>query len=182
MNNHSQDSQPKSVNLSFREKLFDSFKTKYPNIHALFVTTNIIGIWSGAVLISDSWAQGINLISEPVPEFSPITFMRHWGLLMLGLLLLLIDDLSLKELIFMKKTDSEKPIELMNFRERVFHEFKINYPNLSSIYTLLAIVISWCGIWGMLWGIPIQPFWRSIATIFIGFFLLYIDDLKLDEL
>lgn len=182
MNSSGKDSPPTSINLSFREKFFNIFKTKYPNIHALFVTINIIGIWSGAVLISDSWAQGINLISEPIPEFSLIVFMRHWALLMLGLLLLLIDDLSLKELIFMKKTASEKPIELMNFRERIFHDFKTNHPNLSSIYTLLAIVISWCGIWGILWDIPIQPFWRSLATICLGFFLLYIDDLKLDEL
>ena len=182
MNSSERDSSPQSTNPSFREKFFESFKNKYPNIHALFVTTNIIGVWSGAVLISDSWAQGINLISEPVTEFSLIVFMRHWALLMLGLLLLLIDDLSLQELIFMKKTASEKPVELMNFRERVFHEFKTNYPNLSSIYTLLAIVISWCGIWGMIWDIPIQPFWRSLATICLGFFLLYIDDLKLDEL
>lgn len=182
MNSFDKDSPSPSANLSFREKFFDIFKNKYPNIHALFVTINIIGIWSGAVLISDSWAQGINLISEPVAEFSLIVFMRHWALLMLGLLLLLIDDLSLKELIFMKKTPSEKPIELMNFRERIFHDFKTNYPNLSSIYTLLAIVISWCGIWGMIWDIPIQPFWRSLATICLGFLLLYIDDLKLDEL
>lgn len=182
MNNPVKNSSENSVNLSWREKFFAAFKTRYPNIHALYVTTNIIGIWSGAVLISDSWAQGINLIIEPTPEFSFLTFMRHWALLMLGLALLLLDDLSLQELIFMKKTNSEKPIASMNKRERIFHNFKINYPNLSSIYTLLAIVISWCGIWGMLWGIPIQPFWRSLLTIFLGFFLLYIDDLKLDEL
>lgn len=182
MNSSDKDSSLQSINSSFRERFFDIFKTKYPNIHALFVTINIICIWSGAVLISDSWAQGINLITEPIAEFSLITLMRHWALLMFGLLLLLIDDLSLKELIFMKKTASEKPIKLMNVRERIFHEFKTNYPNLSSIYTLLAIVITWCGIWGILWDIPIQPFWRSLATICLGFFLLYIDDLKLDEL
>lgn len=182
MNNQVKDSQQKSTNLSFREKFFSTLKTKYPNLHALYVTINIIGIWSGAVLISDSWAQGINLITEPTPEFSLITFMRHWALLMFGLFLLLIDDLSLKELIFMTKTINEKPVANMNTRERIFHNFKINHPNLSSIYNLLAIVVSWCGIWGILWGIPIQPFWRSLITIFLGFFLLYIDDLKLDEL
>ena len=176
------DSQEDSANCSWREKFFTALKTKYPNLHALYVTTNIIGIWSGAVLISDSWAQGINLMLEPTPEFSLTIFMRHWALLTLGLVLLLLDDSSLKELIFMKKTESEKPVEDMNTREKIFHSFKINYPNLSSIYNLLAIIISWCGIWGMLWGIPIQPFWRSLITIFLGFFLLYIDDLKLDEI
>lgn len=101
---------------------------------------------------------------------------------MLGLTMLLLDDLSLKELLLMKKTPSEKDIKDMNLMEKVFHYFKIRYPNLSTIYTLMAIIISWCGIWGLLWDIPIQPFWRSLLTIFLGFFLLYIDDLKLEEL
>ncbi|MFE1746302.1 hypothetical protein [Coleofasciculus sp. H7-2] len=100
----------------------------------------------------------------------------------LALTMLLLDDLSLKELLFMKKTPSEKAVEDMNSREKVFHYFKTKYSNLSTIYTLIAIIISWCGIWGLLWDIPMQPFWRSLLTIFLGFFLLYIDDLKLDEI
>ena len=105
------------------------------------------------MLISDSWAQGINLIMEPTPEFSLTIFMRHWALLILGLVLLLLDDLSLQELIFMKKTANEKPVASMNIRERIFHTFKLNYPNLSSIYTLLAIIISWCGmVFGVYFG------------------------------
>jgi len=93
--------QKSSVNVSLRSQFFATFKTKYPNIHALYVTINIIGIWSGAVLISDSWAQGINLMVEPIPKFSFVTFMHHWALLMLGLFLLFLDDLSVKELILL---------------------------------------------------------------------------------
>ena len=168
--------------LSAREKFFETFKKKYPNIHALYTTTCIIGIWSGAVLISDSWAVGDNLLTAPAPEFSLEIFLRHLALLILGLILLLIDDLSLEELVMMRKTPMEKELEQMNSREKLFYNFKEKYPNLASIYTMLAIIISWCGIWGFLWGIPIQPFWRSLMSIFLGFFLLYIDDLKLDEL
>lgn len=167
---------------SFRQKFFDTLKTQYPNLHSLYVTSCIIGIWSGAILISDSWARGDNLMAAPADPFNFYIIMRHFGLLMLGLLMLLLDDLSLKELMFMRKTESEKPIEKMNMREKFFHTLKDKYPNLATIYTLLAIIFSWCGIWGLYWDIPAQPFWRSIATVLGGFFLLYIDDMKLDEL
>ncbi|NEO35735.1 MAG: hypothetical protein F6J90_05125 [Moorea sp. SIOASIH] len=167
---------------SLRERFFDTLKTKYPNIQALYVTTCIIAIWSGVILISDSWAQGTNLLHEPAPDFALKVVMRHFALLMLGLLMLWIDDLSLQELVVMKKTPIEKDFEEMNSREKLFYHFKTKYPNLSTMYTMIAIIISWCGIWGLLWDIPIQPFWRSLMTIFLGFFLLYIDDFKLDEL
>lgn len=167
---------------SRREKFFDALKNKHPNLHTLYVVSSIIGIWSGAIYISDSWAHGVNLLAEPTPAFSIEVVMRHVGLLMFGLLLLLLDDLSLKELMIGRKTPSEKPTEDMSFREKIFHNFKTNYPNFSTIYTLFAIMFSWCGIWGLLYDIPMQPFWRSLMTIFIGFLLLYIDDMSLDEL
>ncbi len=168
--------------LSWRERFFSLLKTKYPNLHTLYVTINIIAIWSGIVLVSDSWAHGINLMAESPPEISLSVPIRHLSLLMFGLFLLLVDDLSLTELVLMKKTHIEKNIAEMNTREKIFHYFKTKHPNLSTIYTLLAIIVSWCGIWGLLWDIPIQPFWRSILTIVLGLFLLYIDDFKLDEI
>ncbi len=177
------DIQPKpSSRPSLRERFFDTLKTKYPNIQALYVTINIIAIWSGTILLLDSWAQETNLLEEPVPDFALKVVMRHFALLMLGLLMIWIDDLSLQELVVMKKILIEKDFEEMNWREKLFYHFKTKYPNLSTMYTMIAIIISWCGIWGLLWDIPIQPFWRSVMTIFLGFFLLYIDDLKLDEL
>ncbi|WP_019507994.1 hypothetical protein [Pleurocapsa sp. PCC 7319] len=121
-------------------------------------------------------------MAESPPEISLSVPIRHLSLLMFGLFLLLVDDLSLTELVLMKKTHIEKNIAEMNTREKIFHYFKTKHPNLSTIYTLLAIIVSWCGIWGLLWDIPIQPFWRSILTIVLGLFLLYIDDFKLDEI
>jgi hypothetical protein len=167
---------------SLRQRFFDTLKHKYPNLHSLYVTTNVIAIWSGTILISDSWAHKVNLMAEPISEFSLEVTLRYLSLLILGLLMLLLDDLSLHELLLMRKTPSQKAVEDMNFREKAFHYFKIRYPNLSTIYTLIAIILCWCGIWGLLGVIPMQPFWRSLLTIFLGFFLLYIDDLKLDEL
>lgn len=167
---------------SVRQRFFDTLKHKHSNLHALYVTTSVVAIWSGAILILNSWANKANLMAEPTSEFSLEVVLRHFSLLILGLLMLLLDDLSLQELLLMKKTPSQKAVEEMNSREKVFHYFKIRYPNLSTIYTLIAIILSWTGIWGLLWDIPMQPFWRSLLTIFLGFFLLYMDDLKLDEL
>ena len=118
---------------SLRHRFFDTFKKKYSNLHALYVTTNVVAIWSGAVLISDSWARKVNLMVEPTPEFSLEVALRHLSLLILGLLLLLLDDLSLHALILMKKTPSRKAVEDMNWREKCFHYFKIKYPNLSTM-------------------------------------------------
>ena len=167
---------------SLRARFFDTFKNKYPNIHILYVLTKIIGIWSGVILIADSWCHKVNLLAEPAPTFSLEVVGRQVSLLILGMFLLLLDDLSLKELLFGRKTRSEKDPLDMNIREKFFHNFKTKYPNLSTIYALMAIVLCWTGIWGLVWGIPIQPFWRSLMTVFLGFFLLYIDDLDLGEL
>jgi hypothetical protein len=167
---------------TLRYRFFDTFKKKYSNLHALYVTTNVVAIWSGAVLISDSWARKVNLIAEPTVEFSLEVALRHLSLLILGLIMLLLDDLSLQELILMKKTPLQKAVEDMNIREKFFYYFKTKYPNLAAMYTLIAIILAWSGIWGLLWSIPIQPFWRSLLTMSLGFFLLYIDDLKLDEI
>jgi hypothetical protein len=163
-------------------RFFDTLKTKYPNLHTLYVLTNIINIWSGVILIGDSWAHKVNLIAEPTTPFSLEVGLRHLSFLIAGIILLLLDDLSLKELLFGRKTPSEKDIRDMNFREKFFHNFKTKYPNLSTIYTLMAIVFCWTGIWGLVWDIPIQPFWRSIMTVCVGFFMLYIDDMSLDEI
>ena len=165
-----------------RQKFFDALKEKYPNFHIFYVFFNIIAIWTGSFTIVDSWAGGENLLETRAPEFSPEVILHYLSLLALGLIMLLLDDLSLKELLFGRKTPSEKPFEAMNFREKVFHNFKNKYPSLSTIYTLIAIILCWCGVWGFFYKIPMQPFLRAVLSVFGGFFLLYIDDLKLDEL
>jgi len=173
---------PSSCPPSLRERFFDTLKTKYPNIHAIYVTTCIIAIWSGVFFLADTWVQGTDFFDAPVPHVSLNVVIRNLVVLMLGLFMLWIDDLSLQELVLMKKTPIEKDFEEMNSREKLFYHFKTKYPNLSSIYNLIAVVISWCGIWDLVGDIPIQPFYKSIMVIFVGLFLLYIDDLKLDEI
>jgi len=165
-----------------RQRFFDSLKKKYPNFHIFYVFFNILAIWTGAFTVFESWAGGVNVLEAPAPEFSPEAILRFLSLLALGLIMLLLDDLSLKELLFGRKTPSEKPFEAMNFREKVFYTFHNKYPSLSTIYTLIAIILCWCGVWGSLYKIPMQPFLRAVISVFGGFFLLYIDDMKLDEL
>jgi hypothetical protein len=165
-----------------RQRFFDSLKKKYPNLHIFYVFFNIIAIWTGAFTIFESWAMEVNLLKEPAPEFLATASLRYLSLLALGLTMLLLDDLSLKELLFGRKSPSEKPVEEMSFREKVFHIFKTKYGSLSTIYTLIAIILCWCGVGGSFYRIPVQPFLRVVISVFGGFFLLYIDDMKLDEL
>lgn len=165
-----------------RHNFLKLLKEKYPNFHTFYVFFSVIATWSGFFTILDSWAGGLNLLEVPTPKVVPEIILRYISLLVLGLIMLLLDDLSLKELLFGRKTPSEKPLEAMNLREKLFHNFKTNYPNLSTIYTLLAIILCWCGLFGFFYNIPIPPFFRAILSIIGGFILLYIDDMKLDEL
>jgi hypothetical protein len=168
--------------LSRRERFFYTLNHKYPNLYALYITVSAIGIWSGGILLLDSWALGKNLMLAPTPELSIEVSVRHFCLLILGLTMLHLDDPSLKELLLIKKTLSEKEFKDINFIERAFQYFKARHPNLSAIYTRMAIIISWSAIWGLLSDIPIQPFWRSLLTICLGYFLLYLDDPKMEQL
>lgn len=168
--------------ISRRQIFFDKLKNKYPNLHIFYVFFNITAIWAGFFLLLDSWVAGINLLAAPIPKFFPEILLRYLSILIIGLILLLLDDLSLKELLFGRKTPSEKSVDTMNFREKIFHNFKCNYPNLSTLYTLIATLFCWCAMFGFFYNISLQPFIRSIILILGGLFFLYIDDMKLDEL
>ncbi len=98
------DLQQRHSNSSLVSRFFDTLKTKYPNLHALYVLTNIINIWSGVILIGDSWAHKVNLLAEPTTPFSLEVGLRHLSFLIVGVMFLLLDDLSLKELLFGRKT------------------------------------------------------------------------------
>lgn len=167
---------------SWRQRFFDTLKEKYPNFHIFYLFFNIIAIWTGSANIFAAWADGVNVLAAPAPEFSLAGLLRYLSLLAIGLIMLLLDDLSLKEWLLGSKTPSGKPFEVMKFREKVFHVFKTKYPNLSTIYTLIAIILCWCGMAGFFIKIPMQPFLGALILVFGGFFLLYIDDMKLDEL
>lgn len=171
-----------SRSFSIRQRFFDTLKKKYPNFHTFYVFFNIVATWAGSFTIIDSWAVGLNLLQAPTPKVAPEILLRYISVLLLGLIMLLLDDLSLKELLFGRKTPSEKPVKAMNFREKLFHNFKNNYPNLATIYTLIAILLCWGGLFGFFYNISIQPFVRTILLLFGGLFFLYIDDMKLDEI
>lgn len=164
-----------------REQLFVMLKQRHPNFHAVYCMISIICIWSGTWYLADTWAQGADLMAA-AREMSWEVLLRHSFVLLLGLSMLYFDDHSLEELVLMKKTMSTKERHALNLREKLFCYLKTHYPNAMTIYTIFGIIFSWCGTWGLLWDIPIAPFWRSLMTIFLGFFLLYIDDLKLDEI
>jgi hypothetical protein len=166
---------------SQREQFFSKLKGKYPNLYAIYFMTSTLFIWSGTWYFVDTWAKGLDLMA-PAGEISLWIPIRHFSILLVGLLMLYIDDKSLQELVLMKKTAPAKNFESKSSHKRVFYHLKTRYPNLMSVYTVFAIILSWCGTWGLIWDIPILPFWRSLLTISIGFFLLYIDDLKLDEI
>lgn len=172
---------------SLREKFYDTLKNKYPNLHALYTTTSIVLVYSGFLGLVDLWASGEDMLAAPAPDYSNLQtalfpVFRKVGVLVLGLVMLYADDESFQELLVMRKTDLDKPYEEMNARERFFHNFETKYPNIASIYTLFAILLVWSGIWALIYAIPIQPFWRSLGSMILGILLLYLDDLKLDEL
>lgn len=164
-----------------REQFFVTIKRRYPNLHMVYCMSCIICIWSGTWYLVDTWAQGADLMTA-AREISLEVLLRHGLVLLLGISMLYLDDKSLQELLFMKKTMPAQELQSLSRRERVFCYLKTHYPNAMTIYTIFGIIFSWCGTWGLLWDIPLAPFWRSLMTIFLGFFLLYLDDLKLDEL
>lgn len=166
---------------SQREQFFNTLKQEYPNLHALYLMVCITCVWSGIWYLADTWAQGGNLV-VPATAFASEIFLRHAVLLLIGLLMLYMDDKSLQELILMKKTEAVEKPDFAGPLERIFCYLKRHYPNAVTIYTLFGIILAWCGTWGLILDIPVNPFWRSLATIAIGFILLYIDDFKLDEL
>jgi len=174
-------SKPEKIVYSKFKQFFSTLKRKYPNLYAIYLMTNRMFIWSGTWYLADTWAQGKDLMA-PASEISLWIPIRHFSILLMGLLMLYIDDKSLQELVLMKKTPPVKNPQSRSLRERVFYHLKTRYPNLMSVYTIFAIILCWCGTWGLIWDIPIPPFWRSLLTISTGLFLLYIDDLKLDEI
>ena len=174
-------SEPERIIRNWREHFFATLKSKYPNVHAVYLMTSVVSVWSGTWYFADTWSQGQDLMS-PVHEVNLWVPVRHFSLLLVGLFMLYIDDKHLQELVLMKKTGPVEDTQSRSTRERVFNHFKTRYPNVMTVYTIFAIILSWCGTWGLLWDIPMSPFWRSLLTISIGFFMLYIDDLKLDEI
>ena len=166
---------------SLRERFFYALKHRHPNLHTLYLSFSVIGIWSGLWYIFDTWALGLPVMSEANP-LNMAVVLRHLGLLLGGLFLLYIDGGSLTELVVMGKTDPEESDQPSGLLSRFFLAFKTKLPTAATVYAMTGIIGMWCGLWGLMWDVPINPFWRSVATVVGGFFLLWIDDLKIDEL
>ncbi|MEM8780199.1 MAG: hypothetical protein AAGF26_15280 [Cyanobacteria bacterium P01_G01_bin.49] len=96
--------------------------------------------------------------------------------------MLYIDDSSLQELLDMKPTPPRAYDSVSNKIEHLFIYFKNQYPNIIEIYTMMGIILSWFGIWGLIYDFPLHPLLRSLLTLILGILLLYVDNLKLDEL
>ncbi|MDB9527520.1 hypothetical protein PN498_16095 [Oscillatoria sp. CS-180] len=164
----------------YRERFFFQLKHSHPNAYAIYLMISIVSIWSGSWYLADTWASGQDLLA-PVSAVAPVVAAKHLFLLVLGLTMLYIDDQSLDELVLMR-TSRLKPIDRRRGQwGKAVVYLKRHYPNLIAVYTYIGIILSWCGTWGLLWDIPIQPFWRSWMTIALGFLMLYVDDLKLTE-
>lgn len=171
----------KRSRLNRREQFFWRLKHDHCNLYALYLMVSIVSIWSGCWYLGDTWAQGQDLLA-PTAVVGWDVVLRHGCLLMLGLFMLYVDDQSLQELVLMKACAETNSGDHAKGSNTPLKTFKRRYPNLAAIYTYLGIIASWCGTWGLLWDIPIQPCWRSLLTISLGFLLLYIDDFKLTEI
>ena len=66
----------------------------------------------------------------------------------------------------------------------IFRKMKKTHPNINAIIVGLAIVIFWRGAWGLLdlYFFPGNETLSYIISIFLGLFLLFIDDFKLKEI
>lgn len=63
-------------------------------------------------------------------------------------------------------------------------QFKENHPNANAAVILLAIIMVWRGVWGLLdlYLFPGTPFLSYIVSIGLGFVILYLDGFSLDNL
>ncbi|PMB27364.1 hypothetical protein CEN46_01600 [Fischerella thermalis CCMEE 5318] len=171
------------LNNTFRNnpKYFSDFKSKYPNIYALYLTASRVCVWSGIWYFLDSISS--------TPDINLSVTGRHFLLLFIGIFILYVDDNSLEELVLMRKYFSLNTVKFISYKKKSFYIsnrkkffcfFKTKYPHWATIYTVFGIVLTWYGIWGLIWGVPVHPYLRSASTIFIGFFSLFLVN-KLDE-
>jgi hypothetical protein len=63
-------------------------------------------------------------------------------------------------------------------------QFKNDHPIINAIVILLAVVMLWRGIWGILdtYFFPGSPLFSYLVSIGLGALVLYLDDFKIDNL
>ena len=102
----------------------------------------------------------------------PLIPLRHIAVAVMGLTLLSLEDASLQVLITMKTSAA---LEASDDRRALFHYVQNHFPHLASLYTIVGIALCWCGTWGLVVDIPLQPWLRSLLTLSLGLLMLYID-------
>ena len=149
---------------------FSHFKTQPP--YAIYHLLSLVFIWSAIWFFADTWAMGQNLVTgvEPPPIGIPL---RHLALAVSGLTLLSLKDPSLQVLITMKTPPV--PETASDHRQALCDSVRRDFPHLASMYTIFGIVLCWCGTWGLVLDIPMQPGLRSLLTLGLGLLMLFID-------
>jgi nitric oxide reductase large subunit len=63
-------------------------------------------------------------------------------------------------------------------------QLKASYPNANVIVIILAIIMLWRGVWGLLdtYFFPGSPTFSHLTCMVLGALILYIDDFKIDNL
>ena len=63
-------------------------------------------------------------------------------------------------------------------------QLKEQHPNANAIVIILAIIMLWRGVWGLLdqYLFPDSPLLSSLVSIALGALILYLDDFSLDNL
>ena len=82
------------------------------------------------------------------------------------------------------RIDKKIPNEMKSSPRARFFVWLAQYPNLMIIYKAVAMIMVWCGIWGLLetFVFPDNPALRYISVLVLGLFFLYVDDGSIDEL
>ena len=63
-------------------------------------------------------------------------------------------------------------------------DIKMRYPNANAVVIILAIVMLWRGVWGLLdaFLFPGSPAFSYLICIGLGGIILYLDDFRIDSL
>lgn len=148
-------------------QLFSKFKPLYAIYHLL----SLVFIWSAIWFFADSWATG-QALTTTLEMQDPLIPLRHLAVAVMGLTLLSLEDTSLQVLVTMKTPPA---FEVSDYRQALFNYVQNHFPHLASMYTIVGIALCWCGTWGLVLDIPLQPWLRSLLTLSLGLLMLYID-------
>ena len=156
-----------TVGQSPQAKLFPQFQPLYALYHLL----SLVFIWSAIWCFADGWATGQDLTTVLEMQ-APLVPLRHLAIAIMGLTLLSLEDTSLQVLITMK---TSPVLDASDSRQALFNYVQNHFPHLASMYTIVGIALCWCGTWGLVSDIPLQPWLRSLLTLSLGLLMLYID-------